>query len=158
MDEELKEYLRNLVDESLQIYAELEGESDRATAILAAANFEDYLRDSIESKFVNLNSDIRNDIFYGYGPLSTFKAKIDIGCALDLFDRRTRKHLHRIRRIRNSFAHSPKPVKFDHDEIASKCQALEIDDDYESNTPRHRYLSYLEQVQNLIATNCQPKL
>ena len=96
-------------------YDEFNGENDRAVAILAAAHFENRLKDALVKKFVNQNKELQIDIFER--SLYTFSAKINVACALGLYDQKTREGLHNVRRIRNKFAHASIPIKFEDDEI-----------------------------------------
>lgn len=51
-------------------------------------------------------------MFSGYGPLSTFSAKIEIAYAFDLFEADMFRDLKAIKDIRNAFAHSKDVVHF----------------------------------------------
>ena len=152
MDEEtIKETMTRVWDESVKFYEELDGESDRAAAILAAANFEDKLCQAIIEKFVKLNSKNRDKLFGLYGPLSTFAAKIDIAFALELYDQKTQRGLHNIRRIRNKFAHASSPIEFDCDDIAKICEKLKLETRLNSDKLRDRYVSFLKEVETKLS-------
>jgi hypothetical protein len=84
---------------------EMGGESDRAVAIVGAAWVEEALGDSIKS-FLIIHVDAHNRLFSGAGPLSSFSAKIDLARLLGLMTDPIRSDLHKIREIRNEFAHS----------------------------------------------------
>lgn len=146
----LRETIERAWDENVRYHTELDGESDRAAAILAAAYFEDRLRDAIMTKFVDLNRKFRDKIFKGYGPLSTFSAKGDIAYALGLYDQKTRKGLHTVRKIRNRFAHASKPIEFDHDDLAAICRNLDPEAIPDPDTLRNRYVTYLKEVEKKI--------
>lgn len=152
MDEEtIKETMTRVWDESVKFYAELDGESDRAAAILAAANFEDKLCETIIEKFVKLNRENRKKLFKGYGPLSTFAAKIDIAFALGLYDQETQRGLHIIRKIRNIFAHASSPIEFDCDDIVKICEELKLETSLNSDNLRYRYVSFLKEVETKLS-------
>lgn len=53
-----------------------------------------------------LSNNMAERIFDGYGPLSTFSAKIDVAFALDLIDADVHRDLRTIKDIRNCFAHT----------------------------------------------------
>ena len=142
--------------EAQAYHEELRGESDRAAVILGAANFEDWLRETIMLSFVRLSKVLRNRIFENYGPLSTFSAKIDLAFALGIFDEKTRKNLHVIRKIRNAFAHSSKAITFDDATLASMCRGLNISNDSHGSDLRVRYLAYLIQVREKITEGESP--
>ena len=147
MSEEEKT-LRQSIERAWDYQTALAEESDRAAAILAAAYFEDRLRDAIMTRFVALNRQDDAEIFKHYGPLSTFKAKVDIAFALGLYDRKTKKGLHTVRQIRNEFAHSPEPMEFDHEKVAAKCRKLDTKAVQDSDDLRERYLTYLREIGN----------
>ena len=149
-EETLKNTIERIFDENQAFHAELEGESDRATAILAVARFEDRLREAIAKRFVELNGELENRIFCGYGPLSTLAGKLDIAYALGMYDQKTLKILRRIKKIRNKFAHSPKPVQFVDNDIADMCSTLCVEHNTEPDTPRYQFLSYLQQMEREI--------
>ena len=146
----------------LDYQAELVGESARAAAILVASNFEVWLGEVIGMRFGvlsgEMSSDLQGRLFKGYGPLSTFAAKIDIACALGLYDEDIRKGLHVVREIRNGFAHEPRAITFDDPKISSLCEKLDIEPVPEPNNMitlktnggRARYLTYLNQVRDKI--------
>ena len=150
MSEEEKT-LRETIERAYDYQIALAEESDRAAAILAAAYFEDRLRDAIMTRFVALNCrDEIDEIFKAYGPLSSFKAKVDIAFALGLYDRKIRKDLHTVRRIRNKFAHSSEPMEFNHNQVADECRKLDTKAVQDSDGLRERYLTYLREIGKLL--------
>ena len=142
--------VRESLERAYDYLSALAEESDRAAAILAAANFEDRLRDAIMTSFVALNRRDEKEMFKPYGPLSTFKAKVDIAFALGLYDRKTKKNLHTVGEIRNKFAHSPEPMGFDHEKVAAKCRKLDTKAVQDSDDLRERYLTYLREIRSLL--------
>ena len=137
-----------IINKAMRFHTELDGESDRAAAILAAAYFEERLCDAIMRKFTTINKDLREKIFTGYGPLSTFSAKIDIARALGIYDQKTYNALHKIKKIRNMFAHASTPIEFNQQEIADLCRNLTSKPPLKSENMRARYIHYLEEVEN----------
>ena len=65
----------------------------------------------------NLSNRLREKLFTGYGPLSSFSAKIDIAYSLNLITENLKGDLHILREIRNEFAHSTVMLHFDTDEM-----------------------------------------
>jgi hypothetical protein len=63
-------------------------------------------------------------LFQGYGPLSSFAAKIDVAFAFDLLSEKQFADLNTIRAIRNRFAHSHQRIDFDDPEIIGLCKKL----------------------------------
>src|SRR5260370_32955082 len=75
------------------------------------------LERSIKRKFRPLSRDKGNRLFEGYGPLSSFAAKIDIAYALDITTDAIDKELTLMRRIRNKIAHSNERLSLDDEPI-----------------------------------------
>ena len=148
--ETLRELIERMWEENVRFHAELDGESDRAAAIIAASYFEERLCEVIMTRFVKLDRKVQRAIFTGYGPLSTFKAKVDIAFALGLLGRETRRGLHTVGRVRNKFAHASKPLRFDHEDFAIMCRDLKTAATPDPDNLRGRYLTYLKEAENSI--------
>jgi len=114
-----------------QAFDELRKESnDRAAAIVGATLVEMGLDEAILSRLLPLSNNIRDALFrddQGY----TFSSKIDLGFALGLYGQKARTDLHRIKRIRNEFAHNL-DRSFESAEIIKICRDLT---DYRSGEP-----------------------
>ena len=134
MSETLRETLRKTIENVCNYYKLFEDESDRGAAVLALALLEEQLREAIESRDV---------AFKGSG--LNFRVNVEIAYALGLYDQETRDGLHTVRKIRNEFAHSRDPLKFEHGEIAALCRQLKTD--YKPANLRERYLIYLRTVE-----------
>ena len=141
--------LEEIICTAYDYQIELIEESDRGAAILAAANFEEWLRSIILGYFAKLNYKLKSKLFEN-GALSTFSAKIDFGFALGIYDKDTLNELHVIKDIRNEFAHSTKPMGFENASILGMCQKLNKGDASNSDNPRTKYLKYLEQVRETV--------
>jgi DNA-binding MltR family transcriptional regulator len=76
--------------------------SNRLESLLRA-----FLRDETENKRFALDS-----LFVGYGPLTSFAAKIHISYSIQLIPQIIRDRLDMIRKIRNHFAHSQVRTSF----------------------------------------------
>ena len=143
------ESLGEVIRRAYDYHIELAGESDRGAAILAAANFEDWLTSILIGRFVKLDEELRSNLFDN-GPLSTFSAQINLGFALGLYSKNVLKDLHTVRKIRNKFAHSAEPVKFDNQSISDMCRNLDTGNTLDSDDSRARYLKYFGWVQDTI--------
>ena len=143
------ESLVEIIRRAYDYHSELAGESDRGAAILAAARFEDWLKSCVIECFVELDKDLRDDLFDN-GPLSTFSAKINLAFALGLYSKNVLKDLHTVKKIRNEFAHSAEPVKFDNQSISDMCRNLDTGNTLDSDDSRARYLKCLRRVQETI--------
>lgn len=123
----LSESLSKSYDEMMAFYDELNGESARAAAILAASGLDDELEKLLLKKF----PDTLDKKFWkkqicgpGFTPLGSFKAKADLAQAFGYYGKVTRTRLEKISNVRNRFAHSSKPRSFLDDDILRFCRDL----------------------------------
>jgi DNA-binding MltR family transcriptional regulator len=124
------------------LLAELEAQTDRGAAIIAAAIVDDALSNALKSRLI-LTENLSDRLFSHEknGPLANFSAKIDIAAATGTLDKELCDYLHLIRRIRNRFAHSIEPLKFSDQQITAWCQTLMNDiKKYEKFEPRKRFV------------------
>ncbi len=105
------------------IVDEIEKQTDRGAAIIAAATIDDVLQDLITARLIELSSKRKKALFESNGPLSSLSAKIEMAFALGLFNRERRESLDLIRDVRNRFAHMMNPVSFDHPDISAIVEA-----------------------------------
>jgi hypothetical protein len=103
----------------------LNQESDRGCALMAAAYLDERLGDLLKSFFVH-NDKVINKMFDFNGPFGTFSSRIDSAYALGLLPENVRKDIHLVRKIRNDFAHVSKPITFNDEPMASRCNELYI--------------------------------
>jgi DNA-binding MltR family transcriptional regulator len=90
-------------------------ESDRSAALLASSFLENCLEQLIREKLAN--HPIKDGLFRGFGPLATFSARSDIALLLGLIPEHIYSDLKIIRKIRNEFAHTPRPLSFGEGQI-----------------------------------------
>lgn len=108
---------------------ELWSASDRAFSLLHSINVENSLLRLFEAKFrQGLNSDARNRLYGSNGILSAFAGKIALAYAMEFIGPVTRDDLDLIRHIRNSFAHSRRPLSFDLQVVREACAHLQFPD------------------------------
>jgi hypothetical protein len=94
-------------------FKEIVEQSDRAAAITAASVLDALLEETILRRLMPLARDREEALFRGPNkPLATFSAKIEMAFALGLYSNEERLKPHRIRDIRNRFAHRIEPLKF----------------------------------------------
>lgn len=110
-------------DELDNIINGLRKEDDRTVAIVGASLVESVLERVLISAFPNKSSDLLPRLFENRGPLSDFNGKILIADAIWVAGVKT-EELHRVRHIRNCFAHARIPVTFDTPEIAKEVQGF----------------------------------
>ena len=71
-----------------------------------------------------LSSAVRKRLFDSYGPLSTFSAKIDLAFAFSIIGPESYDEFSKIKKIRNSFAHSKDLLCLDQEPILSLFRKL----------------------------------
>jgi DNA-binding MltR family transcriptional regulator len=96
---------------------------DRSAAILAEALLEDRLTKAILAR-LREDKVVVGEMFKGYGPLASFKAKIDLAFLMGLIEPPFHSYLHIIREIRNRFAHHLEAYDFDVPMIKDRCSRL----------------------------------
>lgn len=122
----------------ITLVEEMNGESDRAVAIVGAAWVEEALSGAVTS-FLHTHGKSQERLFSGNAPLSTFSAKIDLARLLGIITDSIWSDLHSIRDIRNIFAHhiahktDHTKLTFGTDSIKDKCLSLKYVS-YESHT------------------------
>jgi DNA-binding MltR family transcriptional regulator len=112
--------MSNLSEQITQLINNIRAVQARTPAevgIVGAAIIEEQLLRALLTKMRPLSGEMKKRLFDGYGPLSSFSAKIDLSYALQIIDKDQYDDLTLIRRIRNQFAHSMSLVNFDNLEI-----------------------------------------
>ncbi len=121
--------------------------SDRAAVILQASIVENILQGTIEKKTRPLSRDLRERLFEGNGPLSSFANKINVAYALGVFADVFRHDLDLIRELRNGFAHTRHPTTFSTPQVAEVCRCLKLPDNLQlSVVPDSYYAYFLQKV------------
>lgn len=127
----------------------LQARTHAEVGIVGAAIIEEQLADALLAKMRPLSSEFKRRLFDGYGPLSSFSAKIDLSYAFQIIDKKTRDELTIIRKIRNKFAHSVALINFGSPEILAQLQALEIPAAKISDYPTC-YLDKLKEIEDIV--------
>lgn len=105
------------------ILEELKSQTDRGTAIIAAAVLDDVLNQLLTARLIKLGADRHESLFRRTNaPLSSFSSKIEMCFALGVLSNEARLALHLIRDVRNEFAHRIEQIKFDHPAVATMIQ------------------------------------
>lgn len=109
-----------------KIFEQMYSVSQAAMAIYISQLVENILEGSLSSKLTISSNTFDDRLFKGYGPLSTFTAKIDMARALEIVDEETYNTLRILKNIRNEVAH-PDVVSlpnFDSPAIIKECRKL----------------------------------
>ena len=110
----------------LNVIAEIDGESDRAVALIRSALVEAALERALLNRMRPLNSADRRRLFGLDAPLSSFAGKTAIAYAIRLIGSSTRDDLDCVREIRNAFAHTIIYIDFSTKEVADHCGHLQL--------------------------------
>lgn len=101
--------------------------SDLGAAIASSAFLEAILREILVNFLATASAKEDESLFDGFGPLATFRARIDLSFRLSLVSDQEYRMLNAIRAIRNAFAHDLR-VKFKTPLVKDRCRTLEIPD------------------------------
>jgi hypothetical protein len=96
----------------------------RSAAILLSTELELYLELAILAKLPNHDPDLIKILVGRDGPLGSFFAKIHLAHAMGIIVADAAYDLNAIRRVRNAFAHAPKPIEFSTEEIQIEIDSL----------------------------------
>jgi DNA-binding MltR family transcriptional regulator len=124
-----KTYSPEALERMQTLIDELNGQTDRGVAIVGATWVEEAISESLASVLPQKKKSWER-LFKVDGPLSSFSAKIDLLHLLGLTSELIRSDMHRLREIRNLFAHkithknSSQKLSFSISEIKDKCFAL----------------------------------
>lgn len=113
-------------DLRLRLAAELDRESERGLAIIAASYLDHLLRRLITAE-LELPEEADKFLFEGSNAgLASFYSRIEMAKHLQLLEEAEARDFHRIRKIRNEFAHDFVGVSFEIGRVADLCRALKI--------------------------------
>lgn len=114
--------------EFVALMASLDGMDDRSTILVLSAFLDNLLEIAIRWRLKSLGTTKRDKIFRNSGaPLSSMSAKILIANAMGILGDEPCAQLDRIRTIRNTFAHSMKPLDFSNPAVQKECEKLRPD-------------------------------
>jgi DNA-binding MltR family transcriptional regulator len=103
----------------------LEEESDRGSALMAAAFIEEKIGELLQLFCVD-NKKIYTRLFENNGALATFSSKIDLAFLLGIIPKNIFDDLHLLRRIRNDFAHKASHITFESSPIKERCYSFSV--------------------------------
>lgn len=126
-----KPSLSDLSKEKLKFYdhpaarKELFEGTDRSAALVGAALVDSSIVNALRAHFVEMKEDEFENLFYGRNAvLSTLAGRTKIAFAMGIFGTQARDMIDSVRRIRNAFAHSARPLEFSHPLIEKECHGL----------------------------------
>ena len=109
-----------------EITNEIKESNDRGCIILASSFIDELLRNILDEYLLK---DVKTDkeIFNGFGPLSSFSAKIKITYRLGLISKKEYSQLEIFKKIRNKFAHELKCKSFNDLDLKDSINSLLIE-------------------------------
>jgi hypothetical protein len=102
---------------------------DAHIAIVGAQVLDDLLERALLQRMAPLSANLRDRLFKGYGPLSSYAGKVDIALALKIISKGDYDALGAINKVRVKFAHSTTFINFLTPEIAALVNAVSGMDD-----------------------------
>jgi DNA-binding MltR family transcriptional regulator len=132
-----------------EIRSELEKESDRGCALVAAAYLENQITELLEGFFIQQSKKASGSLFDFNGPVGTFSSKIKMCLALGLIPKEISNALDLVRKIRNEFAHLHEPLRFDTESMARRVVSLLPEISVENTIAREAFIS---KIQSMAAT------
>lgn len=109
-------------------FEELQGETNRAAAILVAAWLDELLKRKLQILFCHGSKTEREELFESNGPFRSFGNKISALSCLGHLDAETCNDLRLIKAIRNKYAHHIQGLSMDTPKIAQWVEALKTPD------------------------------
>ncbi|WP_181182003.1 MULTISPECIES: MltR family transcriptional regulator [unclassified Mesorhizobium] len=94
-------------------------------ALVFAQAVDNELTELIFSHMPGLDVELDRSLFKGSAPLATFSAKIDLAKAMGIIEAELWVQLHRLRRLRNKFAHASKVLSFEDQIVIDHVNNLE---------------------------------
>jgi DNA-binding MltR family transcriptional regulator len=145
---------KKTAEEIEAIYAEVEAQTDRGAAIIAAAIVDDLLTEALRRRLI-LTTTLAENLFNfdKNGPLANLTQKIDLAFAVGMIRSSVRNDLHNIRRIRNRFAHKIEPLTFADQKISQWCALLATGENLV--LPRHRYVVSCIRITSILSVLSQ---
>lgn len=129
-----------------EIRSELEKESDRGCALVAAAYLENQITELLEGFFIKQSRKASESLFEFNGPVGTFSSKIKMCLALGLIPKEISNGLDVVRKIRNEFAHLHEPLDFDTQSISQRVVALLPEISVENTLPREAFITKIQSM------------
>ena len=126
--------------------AEFQRESDRATAVLAAALLDERLRQLLAAYLIDDEKEV-SLLLEPEQPLGSFGARVRTAYCLGLLDKDLYRVLLNVKKVRNSFAHELHGLTFDDPAVAAPCAqlraSLKLPKGFEdlAPTPRSAFIS-----------------
>jgi DNA-binding MltR family transcriptional regulator len=110
--------------ELIETLYQLSERADASHVLVTVTALEELLELALLYKMRELSNNVYDNLFQGYGPLSSFSAKIDIAYALSIIGNALISDFRALKDIRNAFAHPREAIHFKSAQLAKKFQKL----------------------------------
>ena len=127
------------ITELFELITVLSSESDRGCSLMAVAYLDVELERLLKAFLVD-DVKVVNELFNHTGALGTFSSRINLAYALGLISKSSRRNLHLLRKIRNTFAHVHLRVDFNDNTISSRCHELTHHGCPQDTQPRRKFI------------------
>jgi DNA-binding MltR family transcriptional regulator len=110
-------------DQSIDAFlSEFQQETDRAAAVLGPAMLDQLLKDLLDATFTS--AEVAKELTEKMMPIGTFSARITLAQAIGAISNSEARDLHRMRKIRNDFAHQLNGLSFKSQSVRDHCGNL----------------------------------
>ena len=116
--------LREATNRIVAVALEAERRAQGTVVLTWAARLENLLQNLLIAAMRPTSQNQRDRLFEGYGPLSSFSAKIEIAYLFELIPKEIRDALTHIKNLRNRFAHSIEILHLDHPKVQPILQNI----------------------------------
>jgi hypothetical protein len=121
---------------------ELNGQNDRACALIAAASIADGLRELLAANFVILTESEEDHLFFSpNATLGDLSSMTEISYVLGLISKKEKSLIDSVRRVRNAFAHTAHHITFQISEVKVECSKFPPLQNIDDNDIKARYIS-----------------
>jgi DNA-binding MltR family transcriptional regulator len=125
------------LQEVMEFRSTLSEETDRGCALMAASFLDEQLRELLEMCLVD---DPEKEKFLGpQSPLGSFSARITAAFLLGKISKLAFRDLNLIRKIRNKFGHTSRPIRFSDEPIKDLCREFHYCSRDQKDDPRKRF-------------------
>src|ERR1700733_4779557 len=120
--------------------------SESGTVLVAALILDTELERALKVTMRPLNKQMNDRLFKGYGPLGSFSAKIDLAYTFRVTTLEIHTELHKIRNIRNAFAHTVKVQSLTSEEVRPLFNKLKKPSKPKSDNVLDVFLAVIEEI------------
>jgi len=113
------------LNDFIDMIRETTDEPDRGRALVLTAWLDDALNQFMQTRVVD-NAKVIESLFGQDRPLGSFSARVNAAYAFAYISKGVYRDLHKIREIRNRFAHERGQLSFEDQSIADMCRGLDI--------------------------------